>query len=52
MRPGDLIRRVNDREVNTPEQARDALTSAEAGRPALVLIEREGQALFMAVPTS
>jgi Do/DeqQ family serine protease len=52
LRPGDLIRRVNDEEVSTPTQVRQALTGSADGRPALVLVEREGQPLYMAVPVS
>jgi len=52
LRPGDLVRGVNDREVSTPAQVRDALTTSTSGRPALVLVERDGQPLYVAMPTS
>ncbi len=49
IRPGDLIRKVDDADVSTPAQVRDALRQS-SDRPALVVIEREGQPLYIAVP--
>ena len=49
VREGDVIRRVNGRNVRTVSELRTAL-AANPGRPALVLLTREGNDLFLALP--
>jgi serine protease Do len=46
---GDLIEEVNREQVRTPADVRDALGRA-AGKPVVLLINREGQKVFVAVP--
>ncbi|MEZ5319554.1 MAG: DegQ family serine endoprotease [Vicinamibacterales bacterium] len=48
---GDLIRKIDGRDVTTPEQARAAL-STQRDRPALVVAERAGRTFFIALPTN
>ena len=50
LREGDVIRKVDDHEVSTPAEVREALRAGNEGRPALVLVDRGGQPLYMAVP--
>jgi len=45
---GDVIIRFGNEEISTPESLHDAMSS-DNGDPALVLISRKGQRLFMAV---
>jgi Do/DeqQ family serine protease len=48
---GDVIRKIDGRDVSTPAQVRDALGQSR-DRPAVVVVEREGRSLFLAIPTS
>jgi Do/DeqQ family serine protease len=48
---GDVIRKIDGRDVSTPAQVRDALGQSR-NRPAVVVVEREGRSLFLAIPTS
>ena len=48
LQSGDVIVQVNHQPVNNVEQFRDAL-KADAGRPALLLINRQGNDLFLAL---
>ncbi|HQZ38087.1 MAG TPA: DegQ family serine endoprotease [Vicinamibacterales bacterium] len=49
IRPGDLIEKVDGRDVRTVGNLRDAL-AARAGKPSLMLINRHGTSLFLALP--
>ena len=49
LRPGDVITRVDGREVATVEGLREALRRDDA-KPALVLVRRQDATLFLAVP--
>ena len=49
IRPGDLIKRVNGQEVSSVATLRTAL-KARSGKPALVLVGREGAEVFVALP--
>ncbi len=49
VREGDVIKRVNGRAVASIAELRTALAS-NPGRPALVLLNREGQDVFVALP--
>ena len=51
LREGDVITRVNDREVASVAALRTAL-AARTSKPALVLVAREGGTLFIALPNS
>ena len=46
---GDVIKRVNNRDVTSVSALRDAL-EARAVKPALVLVHRRGAGLFLALP--
>ena len=46
---GDVITRVNDRDVATVSALRDAM-AANADKPVLMLVNRRGASLFVAVP--
>jgi serine protease Do len=48
-RPGDVVKKVNGREVKTVNDLREAM-AARKKRPAMVLIARNGGSLFVAVP--
>jgi Do/DeqQ family serine protease len=48
MRPGDVIKRVNDRQVSTVPALRAAV-AAQADKPALLLVDRGGADLFVAL---
>jgi Do/DeqQ family serine protease len=48
---GDLIKRVNGHDVASPSAVKTAL-SARTGKPALMLVRREGADIFLALPTS
>jgi serine protease Do len=48
MQPGDVIKRVNDREVSTVPSLRAAV-AAQADKPALLLVNRGGTDLFVAL---
>ena len=53
LRPGDVIRRVDGERIETPAQVSDALSEAASGqRSALVLVERDGNPLFVGVKPS
>jgi Do/DeqQ family serine protease len=52
LRQGDLIRQVNNRRVTNPAEVRELLSQEDDGRPALLLVERDGQPLYLAVPRS
>ena len=49
VQPGDVITRVDGREVTTVEGLREALRRADA-KPALVLVRRQDATLFLALP--
>jgi len=49
LQAGDVIQKVNGKAVSTPSAAESAI-AARGDRPAVLLVEREGQALFLAVP--
>ncbi|WP_119168745.1 DegQ family serine endoprotease [Algihabitans albus] len=50
LRPGDVIRRVDGEQIETPGQVSDALSEAASGqRSALILVERDGNPLFVGV---
>jgi len=49
IQPGDVIQQVNRQPVRTPEEMRAALARS-AGRPPLLLIDRNGGTVFVAVP--
>jgi serine protease Do len=48
VRPGDLIKRVNDRDITSVESLRTAM-AAESDKPALMLVNRQGADLFLAL---
>jgi S1-C subfamily serine protease len=48
LQSGDVIVEVNHRPVNTMEQFREAV-GASSGRPALLLVNRQGNDLFIAL---
>ena len=48
LRPGDVITRVNGREVATVPALKSAL-KASGNRPALVLVNRQGESVFVAL---
>ncbi len=47
IRPGDLITEVNRQPVKTREDLRRALDKRPAGQPTLVLVHREGAAIYL-----
>lgn len=50
LRPGDVIRRVDGEEIEAPQQVTEALSEAASGqRSALMLVERDGNPLFVGV---
>lgn len=50
LRPGDVIRRVDGEEIEAPQQVSQALSEAASGqRSALILVERDGNPLFVGV---
>jgi len=49
LQTGDVIRTVDGRNVTTPRAAESAI-AARGDRPAVLLVERGGQSLFLAVP--
>jgi len=51
VRPGDLIKKVNGRDVTTVASVKSALTG-QSGKPALMLLTREGADIFIALPSS
>jgi S1-C subfamily serine protease len=51
VRPGDLIKKVNGREVASVGSVKSAL-SAQSDKPALMLLTREGADIFIALPSS
>jgi len=51
IRPGDVIKRVNGKEVVSIDSVRSALTAQAGGKPALVMVSRQGADLFVALPT-
>jgi serine protease Do len=48
IREGDVIRQVNRKSVNSVAELREALAGADR-RPALVLLVRQGNELFVAL---
>ncbi len=48
VRPGDLIKRVNDRDVTSVQSLRAAM-AAQTDKPALMLVNRQGADLFLAL---
>jgi S1-C subfamily serine protease len=51
VREGDMITRINGREVTSPSAVKTALNS-QTGKPALMLVRRQGADIFIALPTS
>jgi S1-C subfamily serine protease len=51
VRPGDVIKRVNGREVASVASLRTAL-NGQAGKPALMLVTRQGADIFVALPSA
>jgi serine protease Do len=51
VRPGDVIKRVNGKEVASIGEIRSALT-AQSGKPALVMVARGEGDLFVALPSN
>lgn len=49
LQPGDVITRVNERDVTTVAALRAAI-SARTDKPALMLVNRRGSSLFIALP--
>jgi Do/DeqQ family serine protease len=47
---GDVIQQVNRQPVRTPDDMRRALGKSDGGPPPLLLINRGGQSIFVAVP--
>jgi Do/DeqQ family serine protease len=52
IRPGDVIKRVNGKEVGSIDAVRSALTAQGDGKPALVMVSRQGADLFVALPST
>jgi Do/DeqQ family serine protease len=50
IRRGDVIKRVNGKEVASIDSVRSALTAQSDGKPALVMVSRQGANLFVALP--
>ena len=52
LRVGDLIQRVNQRAVNSPQELTDAVQAVrdDGKQSVLLLVERDGQSRFVAVP--
>ena len=48
VRPGDVIKRVNDREITSVQSLRAAM-EAQTDKPALMLVSRQGADLFLAL---
>jgi S1-C subfamily serine protease len=51
IRPGDVIKRVNGKDVASVDSVRTALTS-QSGKPSLVVVNRQGADLFVALPST
>jgi len=51
VRPGDLIKKINGRDVASVASVKSALTG-QSGKPALMLLTREGADIFIALPSS
>jgi S1-C subfamily serine protease len=51
VREGDIIKRVNGREVTSPSAVKTAL-AGQSGKPALILVRRQGADIFVALPVS
>ena len=51
LQPGDVLKRVNGREVRSVSDLRAAIATRRDG-PALVLVARNGGSLFVALPAS
>jgi S1-C subfamily serine protease len=49
VRRGDVIEQVNRKPVNSVSEVQDALRSDNGGRPALLLVNRQGNTLFLAL---
>jgi serine protease Do len=47
LRPGDVIQKVNGRDVASTAELRDSLAKATDSKPALLLVSREGQSRFV-----
>jgi Do/DeqQ family serine protease len=50
-RAGDVVKKVNGRDVKTVNELRDAMAARKKG-PAMVLVARNGGSLFVAVPAA
>jgi Do/DeqQ family serine protease len=48
--PGDIVRTIDRQSVSTPAEARQELTKSRT-RPAVVVVERDGNSLILALPT-
>ena len=47
LQPGDVIQKINGRDVASVAELRDTLAKASDGKPALLLVSREGQTRFV-----
>lgn len=47
LQPGDVIQKVNGRDVTSTAELRDTLAKATETKPALLLVSREGQSRFV-----
>jgi serine protease Do len=47
LQPGDVIQKVNGRDVASATELRESLAKATDGKPALLLVSREGQSRFV-----
>lgn len=50
MRSGDVLTKINSRQVNTLDDVKDALERTEAGKPARVEVSRRGEFLTLNIP--
>jgi C-terminal processing protease CtpA/Prc len=50
MRSGDIVTKVNNRQVNTLDDVKDALERTEAGKPARVEVSRRGESHTLNIP--
>jgi serine protease Do len=49
LQPGDVIQEVNHQAVNNTTQFNEAMRNAKAGQPVLLLINRNGETMYVAV---
>jgi len=50
IRPGDVIKRVNGKDVGSIDSVRSALNAENGGKPTLVMVSRQGANLYVALP--